>query len=113
MSVCFEVQVNDGRPVVAGRQALDVLTAMVTFVHTHSDIQLRAGGLHRLADGGSEQVEWVLQKVAVGDEIRIRIRESDAWSEPMSVEREAGTDREQSERAYYEQLKRKYEPQQG
>ncbi len=63
--------------------------------------------MQRLNDGGSEQVEWLLRKLAVGDEIRIRIVDGNTASEPISVVREAGGSREQHERKYYEQLKRR------
>jgi hypothetical protein len=47
--------------------------------------------------------------LTVGDEIRIRVIEVESPAEPISVTREDGEKRGQSERAYYERLKRKYE----
>jgi hypothetical protein len=107
----FEIRINGEATVIAGRPELDVLTTMVTFVRSHNDIELRAGGMQRLNDGGSEQVEWLLRKLGVGDEIRIRIVDGEPFSEPISVERDAGGSRDQHEREYYERLKRKYERQ--
>jgi len=111
VNVGFEIRINGEAAVIAGRPELDVLSAIVTFVRSHNDIELRAGGMQRLNDGGSEQVEWLLRKLAVGDEIRVRIVDGEPTSEPISVEREAHGSKEQHERKYYEQLKRKYERQ--
>jgi hypothetical protein len=107
VAMCFEVQVNGDQTIAAGRPALDVLTAIVTYVRSRNE--LRAGGLQRHPDGSSEHFEWIVRTLAVGDEIRIRVSDSDSPSEPISAMREDGTKMEQSERAYYERLKRKYE----
>ena len=109
MAMCFEVQVNGDQTIAAGRPTLDVLTAIVTCVRSRNELELRAGGLQRHPDGSSEHFEWIVRTLAVGDEIRIRVRDRDSPSEPISATREDGTKMEQSERAYYERLKRKYE----
>ena len=109
MGLCFEIQVNAEPAVAAGRPALDVLTAIVTCVRSQNELELRAGGLQRHPDGSSEHFEWIVRTLAVGDEIRIRVSDSDSPAEPILATREDGTKREQSERAYYEGLKRKYE----
>ena len=109
MGMCFEIQIN-GEPVIAaGRPGLDVLTAIVTFVRAQDELEVRAGGLQRHADGSSDHLEWIVRALAIGDEIRIRVSDVDSPSEPISTTREDGAKREQSERAYYERLKRKYE----
>lgn len=109
MALCFEVVINGERSIVVGRSALDVLTTIVTYVRSRNELELRAGGLQRHADGSSEHVEWIARTLAVGDEIRIRVVDVESPAEPISVTREDGSTREQSERAYYERLKRKYE----
>jgi hypothetical protein len=109
VGLCFEVQVNGEPTIVVGRPALDVLTAIVTSVSSRNELELRAGGLQRHADGSSEHVEWIARTLVVGDEIRIRVSDGGSPAEPIAVTREDGTTREQSERAYYERLKRKYE----
>jgi hypothetical protein len=109
MGICFEIQVNGEPTIAAGRPALDVLTAIVTYVRSQNELELRAGGLQRHADGSSEHVEWIARTLTVGDEIRIRVSEVESPTEPISVTREDGSKTEQSERAYYERLKRKYE----
>ena len=109
MGLIIEIQINNEEPIMAGRPTLDVLTAMVTFVRSHNDIQFRAGGLQRLEDGGTEQVEWLLRDLSIGDEIRLRIRDSEISSQPISIERETGKSEKQHERESYEQLKQKYE----
>lgn len=109
MSMCFEIQVNGEPSSAAGRPALDVLTTIVTYVRSRNELELRAGGLQRHADGSSEHVEWIARTLTVGDEIRIRVVDVESPAEPISVTREDGSTREQSERAHYERLKRKYE----
>jgi predicted RNA-binding protein with RPS1 domain len=109
VAMCFEVQVNGDQTIAAGRPALDVLTAIVTYVRSQNELELRAGGLQRHADGSSEHVEWIARTLAVGDEIRIRVSDVDSPAEPLSITREDIAKREQSEREYYERLKRKYE----
>ncbi len=109
MAICFEIQVNGEPAVVAGRPTLDVLTVVVTHVRSQNELELRAGGLQRHADGSGEHVDWIARALAVGDEVRIRVTDSDPASEPISVTREDASRREQGERAYYERLRRKYE----
>ena len=109
VGLCFEIRVNAEPEVAAGRPALDVLTAIVTFVRSQNELELRVGGLQRLADGSSEHVEWIARALHIGDEIRICVSDVDSTSEPISITREDGTKREQSERAYYERLRQKYE----
>jgi predicted RNA-binding protein with RPS1 domain len=109
MSMCFEIQVNGEPTIAAGRPALDVLTAIVTYVRSQNELELRAGGLQRHADGSSEHVEWIVRTLTVGDEIRIRVIKVESPAEPISVTREDGSKTEQSERAYHERLTRKYE----
>ena len=110
LSIQFEVRINSEAPIVAGRSGMDVLTAMLTFVRSHQDIGLRAGGMQRLDHSGIEHVEWVIRKLAVGDEVHIRVVDGGVPSEPVSVQREAVNEAERHERDYYEHLKRKYEP---
>jgi len=54
-SLCFEVSVNDGAPVLAGLAEASVLTAIATFVREHAELELGdllpamekgTGGLH-------------------------------------------------------------------
>lgn len=96
--VCFEIQVNAESALAAGRPALDVLTAMVTYVRSRNELELSAGGLQRHADGSSEHFEWIVHTLAVGDETRVRVVEVEALAEPISVTREESSKREQSER---------------
>jgi hypothetical protein len=109
MDICFEIQVNGEPTIAAGRPALDVLTAIVTHVRARNELELRAGGLQGHPDGSSEHFEWMVRTLAVGDEVRIRVVEVESPAEPISITREDSAGREQSERAYYERLKRKYE----
>jgi hypothetical protein len=45
MPLGFQVQLNDETPIRAGDDALSVLTAIVTYVASTQEIELRVGGL--------------------------------------------------------------------
>ena len=45
LALCFEIIVNDDAPVLAGLNDMSVLTAMLTFVASHNDLELHAGGM--------------------------------------------------------------------
>ena len=110
MPICFEVQVNDEPPVLAGARDISVLVAGVTFVASHNDLELRVGGLFSRDDSVHENVEWIERNVALGDRVVLRIVDAPAPSDPVRRRVDEPEFREAEERKYYEQLKKKYEP---
>ena len=56
MALCFDVEINGERSIVAGRAALDVLTTIVTYVRARNELELRAGALQGHPDGSSVTV---------------------------------------------------------
>ena len=82
MAICFEVRINDDPPVTAGLDDLAVLTAMLTSVPAHGELDVRVGGL-RVSGAGREHVEWLQRALAAGDEIRIRVVDASAFTEPV------------------------------
>lgn len=93
---CFEVIINGERVCTAGVGDDGVLTGIVSFVkRSHSSeaqddrdsesLDLRIGGL---ANRGSatEHLEWLNRKLAVGDEITIKIVEAAECDEPNRKE---------------------------
>jgi hypothetical protein len=45
MALCFEIAVNRGVPIVAGLDDINVLTACITYVSSHQEVEVRVGGL--------------------------------------------------------------------
>jgi len=107
--LCFEVRINDGPPTISGQAGLSVLSSTLTFVSSRNELEFRVGGLATTGTHHNEFLEWIKQDLKIGDQVCIRIVESDSLSAPIAVERDEPGDSERKERTYYEQLKRKYE----
>lgn len=94
--IAFEVFVNGKKLCVAGVGDEGVLTSVLTFVRrSHSQpaaeespgrIDLHVGGLVSYPDHSSQHVDWLNQDVAVGDEITIRVVETEMIDEPARGE---------------------------
>jgi hypothetical protein len=67
MPLAFQVQLNDETPIRAGDDAVSVLTAMVTYVASRQEIELRIGGLFERQSSGKEHVEWLQRELRAGD----------------------------------------------
>ena len=109
MPLCFEVRINGGPPTIMGQADISVLSACLTFVSARSELEFRAGGLVSNGPHNNEHIEWLQQDLKVGDEVSIRIVDSDSASVPVGRQRQDPAASEREERAYYERLKRKYE----
>jgi hypothetical protein len=105
VAMCFEVSVNAGTPVLAGSADATVLTAIVTFVREHAELELKVGGL--LDD--RDHVDWVDRPLKQGDVVIIRIVDSDQPSQPIARHRPDPAVEAAREREYYEHLRCKYE----
>lgn len=110
MALCFEITINNDAPVLAGLDDVSVLSAVLTFLASRNELELRVGGL--VSDGrhGNEHLEWLQRELTRGDSVSIRIVESPAPSVPISRVREDPMVAEQQERAYYDRLKKRFEP---
>jgi hypothetical protein len=109
VALCFEIRINDGPPTITGQVGINVLSATLTFVAARKELEFRAGGLISTGPHDNEHLGWLERDLAVGDQISIRIVESDSPSAPISRERMDPTFSEREERAYYNQLKKKYD----
>ena len=106
MPLCFEITINDDPPILAGLRDLKVLSAILTFVSERDELDLSIGGMV----DKSGHVRWLEREMRRGDAVTIRIVDSDEASEPFTREwTDPSIDADQ-ERAYYERLRRKYEP---
>lgn len=77
----FEVYLNGERLCTAGIGDDGVLNAMVNHVkgHGHDEVFLRVGGL---VSPTKEHVNWKGLHLKAGDEVRVRITDSDEVDEP-------------------------------
>lgn len=109
MALCFEITINNGAPVLAGTDNISVLSATVTFASSRNELELHVGGLVSEGRHDNEHLEWLQQALERGDSVSIRIVESSAPSAPIARVRQDPAVSEQQERAYYEQLKKRFE----
>jgi hypothetical protein len=86
--LCFEVRINDGPAVISGRAGISVLSSTLTFISSRNELELRVGGLDSAGSHDNEFIEWIKQDLKIGDQVSIRIVESNATSAPIAVERE-------------------------
>jgi len=110
MPLAFLVQLNDETPIRAGDNAISVLTAMVTYVASSQEIEVRVGGLFASQSPGREQVEWLQRQLQVGDRIVLTVTDSREVDPPAHRAQEAPDFAEQMERKYYQRLKARFEP---
>ena len=108
----FEVTLNGKHLCTAAAGEKGVLTAGVTWVlrpaegvKEPSDLRLEVGGL-----AADAHLRWPSpRRLAVGDEVLVRIVETSQADPPARVERHDLTFVEAEERQYYERPKAKYE----
>jgi hypothetical protein len=110
MTLRFEITVNDETPVMAGGDDVSVLTSCLTFVPARGELDLQAGGLVTGGPDGHEHVEWIQRALRAGDRVCIRVVDGGEPSAPISRRRDDPRLADQRERAYYERLKKRYEP---
>ena len=106
MPLGFQIQVNEDAPIRAGDDALDVLTAVMTYVASRHETELHVAGLF----AGKEHVEWLQRELRVGDRIILTVTDSSDCDAPARRTREDPALAKQLEREYYEHLKARFEP---
>jgi catechol 2,3-dioxygenase-like lactoylglutathione lyase family enzyme len=126
--ITYEIEINRELVTIAGAPEMNVLSAILTAVgklgaqsagtrdepDTRS-IELDVGGMTSPSNGSEEEsVKWVARELSVGDEVVIRIRESNDAHEPVerrSAEVAATVERAMFKhaRATYLRLRKKYE----
>jgi hypothetical protein len=107
--LCFEVQVNDEQPIVAGMAGIGVLTAIVAYASARDELDVQVGGLVGHSDSGNEHVDWIERDLKPGDRVIVRIVDSSEPTPPTRRHREEPGFEAAEERRYYELLKKKYE----
>ena len=119
--LCFDVFRNGEHLCRAGIQDARVLSAMLTWVANSpqagrrkartkkGDLRLHVGGLHHPEPGQNAHPAWIDQDLNRGDEIVIRIVNAASGDKPHRVTVSSKEELEQHQRAYYEEMKKKYE----
>ena len=101
----FEVILNGTRICTAGAGDEGTLSAIVSFVGNRKELDLEIGGLVDDA-----HLDWAVpKKLAVGDEITVRVVHTEQPDPPAMSRRDDHALVEAGERKYYERLKQKYE----
>jgi hypothetical protein len=122
--ICFEVQVNGRTVCTAGVGNLGVLSAILSWVkrdpkklpHGLSEeewcketLDLTVGGTVGHGEDGNQFLDWLRHRpISVGDEITIKVLNQDNCDPPANKRIETSVYVQQSERTYYESLKKKY-----
>lgn len=119
--LCFEVFRNGERLCRAGIQEAQVLSAMLTWVGgaprakspkartKAGDLTLHVGALYNPKPGVNAHPAWLDQALNRGDEIMIRIVDASKADEPYRVSMSSPEEIEKQQRAYYEEMKKRYE----
>jgi hypothetical protein len=80
----FELKINGKLICSAGVGGLQFLTASLTWMkRKEEELNVSVGGMAFQANGDREEVRWVNQPVASGDEIVIRILDRLEYDEPV------------------------------
>jgi hypothetical protein len=113
--ICFEVSLNGEKLRIAGIGETGVLNAILSFVGKETPrgesegqtvrLRLNVGGLRTDEDGVASHLDWVSRYVSVGDEIRLKIIESEESDEPATVRTESPEDRRKRELDYLKRVK--------
>ncbi len=115
----FEIYINGEKRCTAGIGDLGHLIAHVIWVKRtervngktklkSEELGIRVSGGFTVSDGGREDLEWVREALVVGDEISIKIIESDQISSPGARRRTEPDIGEEAQRRYYERHKKQF-----
>jgi predicted RNA-binding protein with RPS1 domain len=68
------------------------------------ELYLQAGGLRTVEEDTDEYLTWLHHNLTIGDEVTVKVIETDAVSEPMSLRRETPEDKERAIREYLKEF---------
>jgi len=103
----FKVYLNRKRLCVAGIGDDGVLNTMVDYVagHGRNEVYLRVGGL---IVPTMDHVLWRNQKLKPGDEVRVKIIESDSIDRPKEQHRRDSKEELRAQKRYVREMARKF-----
>lgn len=108
--ICFKVQINDDLEVIAGKDDISVLDAIIGYLSKDNSIDITLRGLISKSDIDNEYLDWIKRrKLQVNDEIKIRIIDSETPDPPIHRKREDPKFVEEQQKKYFERMKSKFE----
>jgi hypothetical protein len=113
--ICFDLYVNGEKLSRAGMEQLLVLTCILDFVKASAkspedELAVSLGGLYDDGSGGNVHPAWVNRKrLIIGDEVKIKIVESDVADKPADELVHSADWLREKEREYFESVKAKFE----
>ena len=121
--ICFEIHINDKRICTAGIDSeFGVLSSILTWVKRDlnefpfesrdkiqiEELTLDLSGHKSHGKNDYENIKWISKSLSVGDEIKIKIIESEIFDEPIEKNRSDPDFVEKQKRKYFEKLKQEY-----
>ena len=112
--ICFDVYVNGVKVCRAGKEEISVMNCIVDFCrqsehYEKDEMSLHVGGLIEHSNARIHP-RWVERlHLKSGDEVLIRIVESDATDEPCNEIAYTAEDDRRQEMAYFERMRKKFE----
>lgn len=122
--ICLEVKINGKEVCKAGiEHEFGIVCAIIDWVKRdvssfpedkprlfeEEEMKISISGSATYGNDDSEELSWLKNNLSVGDEISIRIVESEVCDSPKSRKRLEPNFVENAKRRYYEQLKKEYE----
>lgn len=83
--ICFEVQVNENKPIIAGDKDLAVLSVISTYAKKYGKLDLDVGGFIKKEGEEDQYPKWLQCSLAPGDLIVIRVLDSNSADPPSTV----------------------------
>jgi len=81
--MAFEVFVNGKKVCTAGVRKPDLMDAMLWLTAEPRELSFRLSGLIHQTDDSSEIVNWLKRSLEIGDELTIRVIESEIVDDPL------------------------------
>lgn len=102
----FEIHLNDRKLCTAGVKNDGVLTATLTYVagRGRNDLALDVGGL---LSSTEEHVDWTNLRLKVGDEVRMKVVETESVDKPPRRHRRDLAEELRSQKRYVRRMARK------
>ena len=120
--ICFEITINGEKICTAGiEQEYGVISSILTWVKrkkapaetcsevSEEELFLDVGGLITHGNNNHENLKWLKREIEAGDEITIRVIESDSCTQSSSRTKQDPDFLEKEKRKYYKKLKKEYE----
>ncbi len=121
--ICFEIFINGNKACTAGVDSkYGVLSSILTWVKRDlnnfssstrdkipsEELDLNVSGQISRSQNDYENLDWIKERLSIGDEIKIRIIESSKVDPPSKRQQSDPDFLKKQKRKYYENLKKEY-----